>query len=125
MRILVPLLIVAGYVPTAAHAACQHPSPINVPGGARSTLEDLLAAQSDVKSYFAEMEDYLACINAELTTDGENAPADFNSELTSMHSSAVMELETVAAAFSQELRAFWNAHPELKAEQRTQPGLRP
>ena len=113
-----PLLIVAGYVPVAAFAACQHPSPIAVPDGARSTPEVFLAAQADVKSYLAAMESYLACINQDLTVAGENAPTDFKSELTSMHGSAVVEIETVAAAFSRELQAFWNAHPQLKAEQR-------
>jgi hypothetical protein len=105
------VVAVVGYVPSA-HAECQHPSAISVPDGATSTFEEMLAAQSDVLAYMAAMESYLACINEDLTAGGDDAPTEFKSARNDMHSSAVTELETVAAAFNRELQLFFAAHPE-------------
>lgn len=108
------MVVVAGHLPVAAHAACQRPSAISVPDGATSTFEAMLAAQSDVKAYMAAMESYLACINEDLAAAGDDAPTQFKSAQSDMHSSAVTEIETLAAAFSRELQSFLRAHPELK-----------
>jgi hypothetical protein len=115
------LTIVAGSTPLALHAACQQPSAIEAPNGATASLEQILAAQADVKAYMTAMESYLACMNEDLAVDGDDAPAQFKSALTAMQSTAVAELETVAATFSRELQEFWNAHPELRGQLRTQP----
>ena len=108
------LIVVTGHIPLVAHADCQRPSTISVPDGTMSTLEDMLAAQSDLKVYMASMEGYLACVNEELRAGGDDAPAEYKSELATTHSSAVIELEALAAAFSRELQSFFRAHPELK-----------
>jgi hypothetical protein len=117
------MVVVAGHVPLAAHAACQRPSAISVPDGATSTFEDMLAAQSDVEVYMAAMESYLACINEDLAASGDDAPTEFKSAQSDMHSSAVTELEMVAAAFSRELQAFLRANPEQRSipQARTRP----
>jgi hypothetical protein len=106
------LIGVVGYLPAAAYAACQRPSAVSVPDGATSTFEEMLAAQSDVRAYMAAMESYLACINEDLTVGGDEASTEFKSAQSDMHSSAVTELEMVAAAFSRELQSFFRAHPE-------------
>jgi hypothetical protein len=108
------MIVIAGPIPLAAQPACQRPSAISVPDGATATFEDMLAAQSDVEAYMAAMESYLACINEELAASGDDAPTEFKSAQSDMHSSAVTELEMLAAAFSRELQAFFRAHPELK-----------
>jgi hypothetical protein len=84
-----------------------------------------LAAQSDVEAYMAAMERYLACVNEDLTVGGDDAPAEFKSAQSDMHSSAVAELEMLAAEFSRELQAFFRVHPELKnaPQMRTRPAL--
>jgi hypothetical protein len=66
-------------------------------------------------TYMAAMESYLACINEDLKAGGDDSPTEFRSALTTTHSSAVMELEALAAEFSRELQAFLRAHPELKS----------
>ncbi|HEY7672270.1 MAG TPA: hypothetical protein VIC71_08630 [Gammaproteobacteria bacterium] len=115
MKILANVLIVVlGYIPVAALAACERPSTIAVPDGATATFEEMSAAQSDVKVYMAAMESYLACINEELEVGGDDAPMEFKSALTATHSSAVVEVETLAAAFIRELQAFSRAHPEQR-----------
>jgi hypothetical protein len=106
------LIGVAGYIPLTAFAACEAPNAISIPDGETSTFEDMLAAQSSVKAYMAAMESYLACINEEVAAGGDDAPAEFKSALTDVHSTAVMELETLAAAFGRELQSFFRAYPE-------------
>jgi hypothetical protein len=77
----------------------------------------MLAAQSNVKAYMAAMESYLACINEEIAAGGDDAPTEFKTALTGMHSEAVTELETLAAAFGRELQSFFRAHPEQRNSQ--------
>jgi hypothetical protein len=121
------MIVVWGYIPSGAHAACQRPSAITVPDGATSSFEDMLAAQSDVEAYMAAMESYLACINEDLAVGGDDAPAEFKSAQLDMHSSAVTELEMLAAAFSIELQEFLRVHPEIKNVRpvRTRPASQP
>jgi hypothetical protein len=113
------MIVAAGYMPVAALAACEPPNAISIPDGATATFEVMLAAQSDVKAYMAAMESYLACINEELEVVGDDAPTEFKSALGDRHSSAVAELETLAAAFSSELQSFLRVHPELKKAPQT------
>jgi hypothetical protein len=84
---------------------------VSVPDGATSTMEELLAAQANVKTYMAEMEVYLACLNEELETAGEDAPAEFKSLMVNRHNSGVTEMETVAAAFNEQVQAYRAANP--------------
>jgi hypothetical protein len=108
------MIVAAGYMPLAALAACEPPNAISIPDGATATFDVMLAAQSDVKTYMAAMESYLACINEELEVVGDDTPTEFKSALADMHSSGVGELETLAVAFSRELQSFLRAHPELQ-----------
>ena len=108
------MVVVASGIPHAAHTACEQPSAISVPNGATSTFEQLVAAQSSVKAYMAAMESYLACVNEELAVGGDDAPSQFKSGLAATHSSAVAEMEALAAAFHRELQEFRSAHPELR-----------
>jgi hypothetical protein len=79
-------------------------------------MEELLTVQRSVKSYMAEMEVYLACLNEELETAGEDAPAEFKSLMVNRHNSAITEMETVAAAFNEEVQTYRAAHPAPAAQ---------
>jgi len=96
----------------SAFAACEQPSMVAVPDGETASMEELLAAQENVKTYLADMEVYLACLNEELETAGEDAPAEFKSLMVTRHNAAVTEMETVAAAFNQQVQAYRAANPE-------------
>jgi hypothetical protein len=74
-------------------------------------MAELLTAQANVKTYMAEMEVYLACLNEELETAGEDAPAEFKSLMVNRHNSGVTEMETVAAAFNEQVQAYRAANP--------------
>ena len=99
-----------GYGMSAA-AACEAPSPVAIPDGATATREQMLAAQAQVRAYQAAMNEFIACIDSEGDAQGEEAPAEFKSLMVERHNSAVTELEGVAAAFNEQLRAFRAANP--------------
>ena len=45
--------------------ACEYPQRVDMPDGASATKDEMIAGQRDVKKYMANMETYLACIEAE------------------------------------------------------------
>ena len=94
-----------------AAEACEAPAAVPMPDGATATREQMLAAQAQVKAYQAAMNEFIACIDSELDAEGDQAPAEFQSLMVSRHNSAVAEMEGVAAAFNDQLRAFRTANP--------------
>ena len=94
-----------------AAAACEAPSPVAMPDGSKSTRDQMLAAQAQVKAYQASMNEFIACIDSELDTQGDQAPDEFKSLMVSRHNAAVAEMEGVAASFNEQLRAFRAANP--------------
>jgi hypothetical protein len=71
----------------------------------------MLAGQAQIRTYQQGMNDFLACIDSELDAEGEKAPDEFKSLMVSRHNAAVAEMEGVAAAFNEQLRAFRAANP--------------
>ena len=96
---------------TYAAAACQNPAMVSIPDGKSSTLEQMVAAQTQVKAYMAAMQDFLSCVDNEASAKGENAPAEYKSLMITRHNTAVTEMEAVAAAFNDQLKAFKAANP--------------
>lgn len=101
---------VAGLVGLAA-SACENPALVAIPEGKTSTLEQMLAAQKEVKAYQAKMGEYLACIDAEADTQGEKAPSEYKALMVVRHNAAVAEMEGVAAAFNDQIKAYKAANP--------------
>lgn len=97
--------------------ACEQPAIVAVPQGDTATYDELLAAQEDIRTYMAAMEEYLACINEEIEAAGEDAPAQFQSLMARRNNAAVDEMETVAAAFNEQIRAYREANPEEGGEE--------
>jgi hypothetical protein len=91
--------------------ACENPAVVTIPDGKSSTMEQMLAAQAQVKAYQAAMNEFLACIDSELEAEGEQAPEDFKSLMVSRHNAAVAEMEGVAAAFNDQIKAYRAANP--------------
>lgn len=103
-------LVVASCFATTVFA-CENPPMVAIPDGAAASLDEMVAAQNGVREYMATMEDYLTCLNEELEAGGEEAPAEFKSLMVTRHNSAVAEMETVAAAFNEQLGAYREANP--------------
>ncbi len=93
--------------------ACDYPQRANVPDGQTATKEEMIQGQKAVKAYMAEMEDYLACIEAEekanLSELEEPEPemlAQREEMLNKKYNAAVEEMEIIAAQFNEEVRAY-------------------
>ena len=112
MRVLTSCLLTAiASVYGLAAEACEAPSPVAIPDGSTATREQMLAAQAQVRAYQAAMTEFLACIDSDLDSEGEQVPEEFKSLMVSRHNAAVAEMEGVAAAFNDQLRAFRAANP--------------
>jgi hypothetical protein len=112
MKALTSCLVAAiacGYGVSAV--ACENPAAVAIPDGKTSTMDQMLAAQAEVKAYQAAMNEFLACIDSELAAQGEQAPEEFKSLMVSRHNAAVAEMEGVAAAFNDQIRAYRAANP--------------
>ena len=105
------LLSAAGFA-LPVFAACENPTLVSVPDGTTATMDQLLAVQGQVKTYMAEMEAYLACINEEIEAAGEDATAEFKSLMVTRHNMAVTEMESVADAFNKQVQAYKAANPD-------------
>lgn len=91
--------------------ACETPTVVSVPDGSAASMDQMMTAQQQVKEYVAAMEEYLGCINEELETAGEEAPEEYKSLMISRHNSAVSEMESIAAAFNEQVQAYKAANP--------------
>jgi len=101
--------IAAGLAYSAA--ACENPAPVAIPDGKTSTMQQMLAGQAEVKAYQAAMTEFLACIDGEAAAQGETAPDEFKSLMVARHNAAVAEMEGVAAAFNDQIKAYRAANP--------------
>jgi hypothetical protein len=71
----------------------------------------MLAGQAQVKAYQAAMNEFLACIDAEAAAQGETAPEEYKSLMVARHNAAVSEMEGVAGAFNDQIKAYRAANP--------------
>lgn len=111
------LAVVAGLISFNAFANCDHPSIIqSLPDGTAASLDEMVAAQTAVKGYMAEMETYLACLNDDIESSGEDTAEEFKTLMVTRYNTAVVELETVAAAFNKQLQAYKAANPSDNKE---------
>ena len=114
--LIAPFLLAAS---VAAHAACVYPqAPQNFPNGATSTKEEMLTAQTAVKTYSTEVQDvYLGCLEKEqndaiaaLDSSDAEAYAAKKAAIEDIHAkkhnAAVDELSAIAARWSDEIKAF-------------------
>ena len=89
---------------------CEYPARIEVPDGKTATEDNMIAGQQAVKGYISAMEEYLDCIDKEtesLVSDGdEKAEKEQRAILVSKHNAAVDEMETIADAFNEQVRAY-------------------
>jgi hypothetical protein len=112
MRVLSSCFAAAAAIVYAYSAgACEAPAPVAVPDGKTSTMEQMLAGQAQVKAYQAAMNEFLACIDAEAAAQGETAPEEYKSLMVARHNAAVSEMEGVAGAFNDQIKAYRAANP--------------
>lgn len=99
----------------AAHAACSYPRPpAKLPDGNTATMEEMMEAQKAVKKYDADINAYVACLKLEhdkqLSEDGDALTDDQKKYMARLqvqkHNAAIDELESVAARFNEQVKAY-------------------
>jgi hypothetical protein len=106
-RNLLPLLVLAAGLPPAAQAACDYPADVKIPDGSTATQEDITAASAAVKKYLADMEAYMACLDAEAAAlPVEQQTPEAKSMHVKRYNAAVDAMELTANSFNEQLRAF-------------------
>ena len=81
-------------------ADCSLPSAPAVPNGASASMDEMKSAQDAVKKYMVDTDDFLKCLDF-----SHSASAD------SKHNEAVSQMQKLAAAFNDQLKAYKSAHP--------------
>ncbi|MFK7885342.1 MAG: hypothetical protein AB8G16_00625 [Gammaproteobacteria bacterium] len=90
-----------------ANAACSYPSaPEDLPTGDSESKEQMIAAQKQVKSYVAAMEEYLACLDSELGAQGEEVSDEQKLMRDKRYNAAVDVMDATAAQFNQAVRNY-------------------
>ena len=93
--------------------ACDYPERVLIPNGGTATKDEMIAGQTGVKKYVADMEIYLECIQEE-EKSARDALTDLQPEdeqeredaLSKKYNAAVDEMERVAAQFNSEVQAY-------------------
>ena len=97
----------------AAKADCKYPARVEIPNGSQATQDEMVAGQRAIKSYMEAMNAYLDCIELETRAaieEGEATEVTAERErlLNQKHNAAVDEMESLAADFNAQVRA-WKA----------------
>lgn len=90
-----------------AKAACTFPDEVNVPDGATASEQEMLAGRDAVQQYMATMNEYLSCLDEESTAAAEEEETPEQKQMhVARHNAAVEQMETLAADFNEQLRAY-------------------
>ena len=69
----------------------------------------MLAAQTGIREFMAEMEEYLACMDAEMEALGEEATEETRTLMVEQYNSGVDRMEEVAVEFNEASQLFQEA----------------
>ncbi|MBT8443547.1 MAG: hypothetical protein HKN81_11370 [Gammaproteobacteria bacterium] len=105
------IFVCAASFASTVYAECPYPERVKVPDGATATTEQLVDAQSLIKKYMAEMEGYLECLDLEDANLGREPTAEEAQMHNQRHNAAVDEMESVAADFNEQVRAYKKQNP--------------
>ena len=90
-------------------ADCNYPKmDFVIPNGAIATMENMVAGQTNFKSYNADMEAYLDCLDSELAkvSKGLDNYQEIQSFSDSKYNAAVDELTEAANQWNEAVRAY-------------------
>lgn len=97
----------------------ERPEKPGVPDGAKSTIEEMVAGQTEVKAFVAAGEEYVACLNeaeeaamADLNKEDEEAVAaatEANTARIATHNAVVDEMTAIAEEWSGSMAAYKEA----------------
>ena len=127
MKILSAILLVAALAGGRAYATCTYPAaPDHVPDGNTASLQEMLAGQSAVKAYNADIKAYTDCLKLEhdqalsnqdptkMTPDQKKAydkqKAELDNVLIQKNDAAVDAATAVTNRFNEQVRIFKAKH---------------
>ena len=90
-------------------ANCNYPKmDFVIPNGATATMENMVAGQTNFKSYNSDMEAYLSCLDSELSKISKNLEGygDIKEHSDSKYNAAVDELSEAANQWNEAVRAY-------------------
>ena len=102
------VVFLAFTAPVMAQDLCAPPAAPKIPGGARATTAQIIAAQNDIKAFAAATDKFQACLAAELGRQKDRAKENN----TEFDPNIQTGLETKAAAQRKDVEriaAAWNA----------------
>ena len=112
------LLLAMTLLPHATAQACDMPVAPPTPDGGSATLEDMIAAQGEIKVFQTANAEYLECVDDLMASEkGAVAEGDKSAEerfalAAADYNAAVSREEQVAADFNTAIRAYKAANPD-------------
>lgn len=101
------VLGIAFAVSIPAQAACEYPADVMLPDGAKATEAEMNAGSTVVKKYIADMDAYMACLDAEYAAlPVEQQTPENNTLRVKKYNAAVDSEEAIAARFNEQIRAY-------------------
>jgi hypothetical protein len=120
MKALLPALLVAAAMATAAHAECTAPSgTVKIPDGNTASMDDMLAAKKAIQENNAAVESYTQCLKAEQdakiaaggTDMKDEEKVRISTEYMNRQNVEVEKLQKLADQFNLEVRNYKAKHP--------------
>ena len=110
MTIRLRTAVLAAFIaaPAGALAAddCDRPEPPAVPDGASATQDELATAGSDVRTFVAASQDFLAYLEAKEAGYGAEITPAQQALVNAVYNAGVEAMETAAGAYNEAVRAY-------------------
>jgi hypothetical protein len=90
----------------AAGAGCNYPPEVSVPSGKTVSEQELAEASKAVTGYMDAMRAYQECIDKEQAELGDSATPEQKAMHVKKYNASVDAMQTLAARFNEEVRAF-------------------
>lgn len=112
------LLLALTLAPLGAAQACDAPVTPASPDGESATLEEMIAAQGEVKAFQASNAEYLECVDNQMSAEqasideGDESAKERYALAAADYNAAVSREEQVAADFNAAIKAYKAANPD-------------
>ena len=111
MKSIISLGLLIGTLGYAQFALsdCNYPKMnVDIPNGAKATMEDMVAAQTSFKAYNSDMDAYLDCLDNELSKISQDLEgyADIKSLSDAKYNAAVDQLQEAAEEWNEAVRSY-------------------
>ena len=85
---------------------CSYPAKPSVPDGRNSTEDQMFAAQSQMKAFIADGNKFIACLDEQEKSWGDDATDTDHAVIVVLHNQAVDDMQSVADLFNTAVRAY-------------------